>query len=93
MALARRRSRAAVPPIAKLVICGVLIVTTVVSLFPMFWMLSTAFTPGSATIKAPPSLIPVSAELFADGSLPGWVQARAYVPTLANFTDLVRHTQ
>ena len=93
MALARRRSRAATPPIAKLVIWSVLIVTTVVSLFPMFWMLSTAFTPGSATIKAPPSLIPVPAELFDGGSLPSWAQARAYVPTLANFDDLVRQTR
>ena len=93
MALALRRSRAAKPPIAKVVIWSVLIVTTIVSLFPMFWMLSTAFTPGSATIKAPPSLIPVPAELFDGGSLPSWAQARAYVPTLANFDDLVRQTR
>ncbi len=93
MALARRRSRATTPPVAKLVIWAVLIVTTVISLFPMFWMLSTAFTPGSATIKAPPSLIPVPTELFDGGSLPGWAQARAYVPTLANFDDLVRQTR
>lgn len=93
MALALRRSRAAKPPIAKVVIWSVLIVTTIVSLFPMFWMLSTAFTPGSATIKAPPSLIPVPAELFDGGSLPSWAQTRAYVPTLANFDDLVRQTR
>ncbi len=36
-----------------------LIAAAAVSLFPLYWMLNTALTPSSATIKIPPTLIPV----------------------------------
>jgi multiple sugar transport system permease protein len=41
----------------------VLIVTTVVSLWPMYWLFVTALTPTEMTIKTPPDLIPLHASL------------------------------
>ncbi len=35
-----------------------LILTTIISLFPMYWMFVTAFTPTQETIKTPPELLP-----------------------------------
>ncbi len=35
-----------------------LILTTIISLFPMYWMFVTAFTPTQETIKTPPDLLP-----------------------------------
>lgn len=36
-----------------------LIASAIISLFPLYWMFNTALTPSSATIKMPPTLIPV----------------------------------
>ncbi len=41
----------------------VLIVTTVISLWPMYWLFVTALTPTQYTIKTPPDLFPVHASL------------------------------
>src|SRR3954447_12417019 len=41
----------------------VLIVTTAISLFPLYWLLLTAFTPTESSIKLPPDLIPLNASL------------------------------
>jgi len=81
------------PSFGKPMVVAVLVVTTLVSLFPLVWMLSTAFTPGSATIKAPPSLIPLPGALLEAVGLPEWIRERAYAPTLANFRDLAQQTR
>lgn len=39
----------------------VLIVTTIISLWPMYWLFVTALTPTTQTIKTPPDLIPIHA--------------------------------
>ncbi|MBI3978371.1 MAG: carbohydrate ABC transporter permease [Chloroflexi bacterium] len=78
----------------QVVAFAVLVGATLVSLFPMFWMITTALTPTSATIKMPPSLIPLPAALLQpDGFLPDWLLQRAYAPTLDNFERLVAETQ
>jgi multiple sugar transport system permease protein len=41
----------------------VLIVTTIISLWPMYWLFVTALTPTQYTIKTPPDIIPVNASL------------------------------
>ncbi|HEX2914320.1 MAG TPA: carbohydrate ABC transporter permease [Chloroflexia bacterium] len=41
----------------------VLIITTIISLFPMYWLFVTAVTPTKETIKTPPDLIPVNFSL------------------------------
>ena len=41
----------------------VLIVVAVISLWPMYWLYTTAFTPTDNTIKTPPDLIPIHASL------------------------------
>ncbi|HEV2107955.1 MAG TPA: carbohydrate ABC transporter permease [Thermomicrobiales bacterium] len=79
--------------LGKLVVVAILAVTTMISLFPLFWMLSTAFTPASSTIKTPPSLIPLPESLADPTSVPTWVAERAYVPTIENFQRLIRQTQ
>jgi len=93
MATTRRAPRRANPAVGKWLAVAVLAATTVVSLFPLFWMLSTAFTPGSATIRTPPSLIPVPEALLDPAALPGWVADRAYGPTFDNFRRLVDQTR
>ncbi|NWJ48078.1 MAG: carbohydrate ABC transporter permease [Chloroflexi bacterium] len=40
-----------------------LIITTIISLFPMYWLFVTALTPTKDTIKIPPDIIPVNASL------------------------------
>jgi len=42
---------------------AVLTLVAIVSLFPLYWMFNTAFTPASSTVKLPPDLIPVNATL------------------------------
>ncbi|HEX6290727.1 MAG TPA: carbohydrate ABC transporter permease [Herpetosiphonaceae bacterium] len=42
---------------------AVLIVTTIISLWPMYWLFVTALTPTRETIKVPPDLIPIHASL------------------------------
>jgi multiple sugar transport system permease protein len=41
----------------------VLIVTTVISLWPMYWLFVTALTPTRETIKVPPDLLPINGSL------------------------------
>jgi multiple sugar transport system permease protein len=53
----------------------VLIVTTIIAIFPMYWLFITAFTPTQATIKTPPDLLPVNANLSNFERL---FQARGY---------------
>jgi multiple sugar transport system permease protein len=47
----------------RLVVYALLTLVAVVSLFPLYWMFNTAFTPASSTVKLPPDLIPVNATL------------------------------
>jgi multiple sugar transport system permease protein len=47
----------------QLLVYGVLVVTTGISLFPLYWLLLTAFTPTESSIKLPPDLIPLNASL------------------------------
>lgn len=53
-----------------------LIVTTVISLWPMYWLFITAFTPTREIIKTPPDLVPFNASLENFGRL--FEQARDY---------------
>ena len=48
----------------QLLVYGVLIITTGISLFPLYWLLLTAFTPTESSIKLPPDLIPLNASLI-----------------------------
>jgi len=41
----------------------VLVVVAIVSLWPMYWLYITAFTPTDNSIKTPPDLIPIHASL------------------------------
>lgn len=52
-----RRSRVSLPSILAWV---VLIVTVVISLWPMYWLFVTALTPTRETIKVPPDLFPIN---------------------------------
>ncbi len=47
----------------RIVAWTVLIVTTIVSLWPMYWLFVTALTPTQYTIKTPPDVFPVHASL------------------------------
>lgn len=47
----------------RILVYLVLIVTTAISLFPLYWLLLTAFTPTESSIKLPPDLIPLNASL------------------------------
>ena len=87
------RGRGTGAPVGRVLLVALLLATVVVSLFPMVWMLSTALTPGSATIRTPPSLIPLPSALLEAGSLPEWIRERAYAPTLENFRALVDQTR
>ena len=40
-----------------------LIITTVISLFPMYWLFLTAFTPTREIIKTPPDILPLNPSL------------------------------
>jgi multiple sugar transport system permease protein len=42
---------------------ALLIITTIISLWPMYWLFVTAITPTKETIKTPPDLIPLNASL------------------------------
>lgn len=59
-----------------------LIITTIISLWPMYWLIVTAFTPTKDTIKTPPDLIPINASLENFGRL--FTQARDYWGWFAN---------
>lgn len=52
----------------RILIYVILIVVAMTSLFPMYWLFNTAFTPASSTVKLPPDIIPAHATLdnFAD---------------------------
>jgi multiple sugar transport system permease protein len=43
---------------SKILMWVALVLTTLISLFPMYWMFVTAFTPTRDTIKTPPDLLP-----------------------------------
>lgn len=45
----------------RVLLWTVLIVTTIISLWPMYWLFVTALTPTTQTIKTPPDLIPIHA--------------------------------
>src|SRR5215218_8225653 len=60
--LPRQRERPRVST-GQLLVYGVLAVTTAISLFPLYWLLLTAFTPTESSIKLPPDLIPLNASL------------------------------
>src|SRR5689334_17310240 len=49
--------------VGRVVAYLVLGVTTIISLFPFYWLLITAFTPTESSIKIPPDFIPVHASL------------------------------
>ncbi len=55
---------------------SVLIITTIISLWPMYWLFVTAVTPTQDTIKTPPDLIPIHASL--DNFRRLFTQARDY---------------
>ncbi len=55
---------------------SVLIITTIISLWPMYWLFVTALTPTQDTIKTPPDLIPINASL--DNFRRLFTQARDY---------------
>lgn len=50
-------------PAGKLVAWLVLIVTTIISLFPLYWLFVSALTPNTNTVKLPPDFIPIHATL------------------------------
>lgn len=60
LSVARDLGRQASPrfTVSRVLLWIALIVTTIISLFPMYWMFVTAFTPTQATIKTPPDLFP-----------------------------------
>ncbi|NOK60433.1 MAG: carbohydrate ABC transporter permease [Chloroflexi bacterium AL-W] len=60
----------------------VLIVTTFISLWPMYWLFVTAITPTQQTIKTPPDLFPVNASL--ENFVRLFSQARDYWRWFAN---------
>ncbi|HUS16557.1 MAG TPA: carbohydrate ABC transporter permease [Chloroflexia bacterium] len=50
-------------PLGRILGYLALAVTTAISLFPMYWLLLTAFTPTESSIKIPPDFLPVHASL------------------------------
>ena len=48
---------------ARVLVWLTLIVTTIISLFPFYWLLMTAFTPTESSIKIPPDILPIHASL------------------------------
>jgi multiple sugar transport system permease protein len=48
---------------ARVLVWLTLIVTTIISLFPFYWLLMTAFTPTESSIKIPPDFLPIHASL------------------------------
>ncbi len=58
-ALAGRRQ----PRRDRLASLAVLVPVAIVGLFPFYWMVTQALTPGAAAIRVPPSLVPVDATL------------------------------
>src|SRR5689334_23985591 len=59
--VAPRRTTRSAP--ARLLTYLALGVTTIISLFPFYWLVITAFTPTQSSIKIPPDFIPVHASL------------------------------
>lgn len=54
--------------LSRAVLLTLLTACAVVSLFPLYWLFTTALSPASATVKLPPSLLPIPPTLqnFAD---------------------------
>lgn len=55
-----RRLGASLP---KVLVYGLLTLVAIISLFPLYWLFSTALTPASSTIKIPPEIIPTNPTL------------------------------
>lgn len=55
-----RRLQARAP---RVLVYVLLTAVAVISLFPLYWMFNTAFTPANSTVKLPPDFIPVHATL------------------------------
>lgn len=51
------------PSLHMILLWTVLIITTIISLWPMYWLFTTAVTPTKETIKIPPDIIPWNASL------------------------------
>jgi len=56
----RPRVRLSVGSLVKLIVYLALTLAAATSLFPLYWMFNTAFTPGSEVIKLPPEFIPAN---------------------------------
>lgn len=48
---------------SRVLLWVILIITSIIALWPMYWLFITAFTPTQDTIKTPPDLIPIHASL------------------------------
>jgi multiple sugar transport system permease protein len=59
----RRFARPAPASIASLLIYAALTLAALSSLFPLYWMVNTAFTPGSEVIRIPPEIFPKNPSL------------------------------
>jgi multiple sugar transport system permease protein len=59
----RQHRRLSTDGIAKVLIYILLVAAAIFSLFPLYWMVNTALTPGSEVIKMPPELIPANPSL------------------------------
>lgn len=67
------------PPLASILVNGLLIGLTLVTLFPLLWMVSVSFMPAGAASTLPPPLFPEAPtlanyrELFARAGMARWV--------------------
>jgi multiple sugar transport system permease protein len=47
----------------RIIVYALLTLVAIVSLFPLYWLFNTAFTPATSTVKLPPDIIPVNATI------------------------------
>ncbi len=47
--------------IGRVAMWATLLITTLISLWPMYWLFMTALTPTQETVKIPPDLLPINA--------------------------------
>jgi multiple sugar transport system permease protein len=75
----------------RITVYALLALVAVVSLFPLYWMFNTAFTPATSTVKLPPDIIPVDATLsnFTD-IMRATGQAKLYIPFTEEFISTSR---
>jgi multiple sugar transport system permease protein len=62
--------------LGRVLMWATLVVTTFISLWPMYWLFMTALTPTQDTIKIPPDILPIHASTVNFGRL--FAQARDY---------------